>query len=626
MSEHTPRDHESIGAGDTQPGATVGDHSSTGQPGPSGATRADEAQPSRDFWVASDTGEAATGRLNADVTDLASDTGRDNLKRAIPGYEILGELGRGSMGVVYHARQVRLNRHCALKMILGGAHADAVASIRFQAEAEAVARLQHPNVVQIHSIGEADGLPFFEMEYVDGGSLDKAIGGTPWPARRAAALVEPLAHAIADAHRLGLIHRDLKPGNILLAADGTPKIADFGLAKSLNLDRGLTGTEAIMGTPSYMAPEQAEGKAKQVGPLADVYALGTILYELLTGRPPFKGATVLDTLEQVKSAEPVPPSRLVPGVPRDLETIGLKCLQKEPARRYASAESLAEDLRRFLAGEPVLARRTGPWERYWRWCRRNPTLAGAVSAAAVALLAVVIVSVLYAADRARYATRLAEEGGRTKTALGELNHQFAVLALERGRNSCEQGEVSNGLLWMVEGLEYATRGHDAVLQHAARADLAIMQRQLPTLRAVFSHREPVAVAFSRDGKTILTGGLDGTVRLWDAVTGLPRGRSLDVQVQVWAVALSPDGKCILIGSRDGTARLWNTVTGQPRGEPMVHPDAVLAVAFSPDGKTILTGCRDQRARLWDTATGKPRGQPMKHHDARSWPWLSARMA
>jgi hypothetical protein len=390
-------------------------------------------------------------------------------------------------------------------MILAGAHADAIASLRFQAEAEAVARLQHANVVQIHAIGETDGLPFFEMEYVGGGSLDRAIAGTPWPARRAAALVEPLARAIAEAHRLGLIHRDLKPGNILLATDGTPKITDFGLAKSLNLDSGLTGTGAILGTPSYMAPEQAEGKAKRVGPLADVYALGTILYELLTGRPPFKGATVLETLEQVKSAEPVPPSRLVPGVPRDLETIGLKCLQKEPARRHPSAESLAEDLRRFLAGEPILARRTGPAERYWRWCRRNPMLAGAVGAAAIALVAVAVVSALYAADRASYATRLADEGRRTRTALGELNLQFANLALERGRNSCEQGEVSNGLLWMVEGLDYATKEHDDALQHAARADLAIMQRQLPTLRAVFSHRAAVTAAFSPDGKTILTG-------------------------------------------------------------------------------------------------------------------------
>jgi serine/threonine-protein kinase len=209
-------------------------------------------------------------------------------------------------------------------VILASAHADPVAAVRFLGEAEAVARLQHPGIVQIHHIGEADGLPFFELEYVPGGSLDRALDGTPWPARRAAELVEALTRALAEAHRLGIVHRDIKPGNILIAADGTPKIADFGLAKSLSVGSGLTATESILGTPSYMAPEQAQGKTKLVGPLADVYALGTILYELLVGRPPFRGTTVLETLEQVKTAEPVPPSRLVPGTPRDVETIALK--------------------------------------------------------------------------------------------------------------------------------------------------------------------------------------------------------------------------------------------------------------------------------------------------------------
>ena len=375
MGELTPRDHETIGLGAPHSELTVTSEVSTAEPSTRSATRADEATRRREEGKASATHTSPTGSLDADATTLGSDCEPVISKRAIPaipGYEILVEVGRGSMGVVYHARQVRLNRPCALKMILAGAHADANAFIRFRGEAETIARLQHPNVVQIHSIGEVDGLPFFEIEYVCGGSLDKAIDGTPWPARRAAALVQPLARAIAEAHRLGLIHRDLKPGNVLLAADGTPKITDFGLAKSLNLDSGLTGTEAILGTPSYMAPEQAEGKAKEVGPLADVYALGTILYELLTGRPPFKGTTIQETLEQVKSAEAVPPSRLVPGLPRDLETIGLKCLQKEPARRYASAESLAEDLRRYQVGEPILARRTGLAERSWRWCRRKP--------------------------------------------------------------------------------------------------------------------------------------------------------------------------------------------------------------------------------------------------------------
>src|SRR5262249_42630588 len=221
--------------------------------------------------------------------------------------------------------------------------------------------------------------------------------GPPWPARRAATLVEALARGVAEAHRLGIVHRDLKPSNILLAADGTPKIADFGLAKRLNVESGLTATESILGTPSYMAPEQAEGQARQVGPLADVYALGAILYELLTGRPPFRGATVLETLQQVKTAEAVPPTRLAPGTPCDLETIALKCLQKDPAKRYSSADALAEDLRRFLEDRPIRARRPGPVERLVRWGRRNRGLAAALAAIASLVLTVAVGSAIAAA-------------------------------------------------------------------------------------------------------------------------------------------------------------------------------------------------------------------------------------
>ena len=318
---------------------------------------------------------------------------------AIDGYEILSELGRGGMGIVYRARQIRLNRPCALKMILAGAHANDEANARFLAEAEAVARLQHANVVQIRHIGETGGLPFFELEFLDGGSLDRRLNGTPWPARQAAELIESVARGVAEAHRVGIVHRDLKPANILLAADGTPKVGDFGAAKTLNQDSGLTRTDSIMGSPGYMSPEQAEGKAKEVGPLADVYALGAILYELLTGRPVFRAATALETLEQVKTTEPVPPSRLVPGLSRDIETIALKCLQKEPAKRYASAALLIDDLNRYLEGHPILARRVSPVELAWRWCRRNPWLAGALGSTALALAAVVVISLAYAAEQ-----------------------------------------------------------------------------------------------------------------------------------------------------------------------------------------------------------------------------------
>jgi len=281
------------------------------------------------------------------------------------------------MGVVYLARRHLLNRPCALKMILAGEHASPEASVRFLAEAEAVARLHHPNIIQIYEIGTHGGHSYLELEYADGGSLEKALDGVPWAPKRAARLVEPLARAAAEAHRMGIIHRDLKPGNVLLMADDTPKVGDFGLVKSLDSASGVTRTDSILGSPSYMAPEQAEGRTKEAGPAADVYELGAILYELLTGRPPFRGETIYQTIKQVKTSEPVRPSRLVPGLPRDVETVCLKCLEKAPSKRYATADDLADDLRRFLEGEPVRARPVRTWERVWKYARRRPALAAA---------------------------------------------------------------------------------------------------------------------------------------------------------------------------------------------------------------------------------------------------------
>src|SRR5262249_30504873 len=308
-----------------------------------------------------------------DQTPPSQDTGSAPLP-TVPGYEILGELGRGGMGVVYKARQVGLKRMVALKMILSGVHAGTQELARFRGEAEAISRLQHPNIVQIYEVGEHEGRPYFSLEFVDGGSLDKQIAGQPLPPREAATLAEALARAMHAAHQQGVVHRDLKPANVLLQAHGQqsvalgiPKITDFGLAKQLDASNAQTRSGAIMGTPSYIAPEQAAGR-KEIGPAADVYALGAILYEMLTGRPPFHGETPLDTILLVLSQEPVPPRRLVPKVPRDLETICLKCLEKSPTQRYASAESLADDLRHFLNGETIQARPAGAVERSWRWC------------------------------------------------------------------------------------------------------------------------------------------------------------------------------------------------------------------------------------------------------------------
>jgi serine/threonine protein kinase/tetratricopeptide (TPR) repeat protein len=319
-----------------------------------------------------------------DTLQVFTDALRDDMA-APPGYEILGELGRGGMGVVYRARQMSLNRLVALKMILAPEHAGPHQAARFRAEAEAVARLQHPNIVQVHEVGDHDGRPFFSMELVEGATLADRIDGHPQPASEAAGLVEVLARAVQHAHSRGVVHRDLKPANVLLLSGGErlnaagPKITDFGLAKRLDGPAAHTQTGTILGSPSYMAPEQTGRSRREVGPAADVYALGAVLYELLTGRPPFRAETPFDTLLQVVHDDPLPPSRLRPRLPRDLETICLKCLEKEPQRRYPTAEALAEDLRRFLDGKPVVARPLSPVGRGVRWARRRPAVAALVA-------------------------------------------------------------------------------------------------------------------------------------------------------------------------------------------------------------------------------------------------------
>jgi serine/threonine-protein kinase len=291
----------------------------------------------------------------------------------VPGYEVEAVLGRGGMGVVYKARHPRLNRAVALKMLLAGPYAGPGELERFLREAETVAGLRHANIVQVYEAGDVDGRPYFTMELVEGGSLAQRLAATPQPARQAAALVTAVAEAVHAAHQRGIVHRDLKPANILLTADGTPKLTDFGLARRLEGAAGLTQSGAPVGTPGYMAPEQAAGKSRDVGPAADTYALGAILYELLTARPPFRAGSVEETLRQVASQDPVPPSRLNTAVPRDVETICLKCLEKDPRRRYASAAALVEDLQRFQRDEPIAARHVGPAGRALRWTRRRPT-------------------------------------------------------------------------------------------------------------------------------------------------------------------------------------------------------------------------------------------------------------
>jgi formylglycine-generating enzyme required for sulfatase activity len=348
----------------------------------------------------------------------------------VPGYEVLETLGRGGMGIVYKARHKALDRVVALKMVLAGGHAEPADLLRFQTEAEAVARLQHPNIVQIFEVGSHQGRPFLALEYAARGSLDRQLDGTPLNARRAAEMIATLARAVHAAHAHGILHRDLKPANIFVAADGALKVGDFGLAKKLD-DTGRTQAGTLIGTPNYMPPEQAGLVAGQggrrppapMGPAADVYALGAILYECLTGRPPFRGETTLDTVLQVLSQEPVPPSRLQPKVPRDLETICLKCLHKEPPRRYATAEALADDLRRFLDGQPVTARPVGRLERLVKWARRRPAAAALWAVAVLGGLGLLVAALLVRAhlEDTRAETEAATRVAGLVQALGQAD-------------------------------------------------------------------------------------------------------------------------------------------------------------------------------------------------------------
>jgi serine/threonine-protein kinase len=444
----------------------------------------------------------------------------------IPGYEILGELGRGGMGVVYKARHRGLKRLVALKVLRETEHTGKDQLQRFRAEAEAAARLQHPNIVQIHEVGEENSRPYIVLELAVGGSLEKRLAGTPLPPRAAAQLVRILAQAMDYAHKRGVIHRDLKPSNVLLqAAEGAtddsnkplsladfqttiPKISDFSLAKQLGTDSHQTHTGVILGTPSYMAPEQAKGQAGAAGPAVDIYALGAILYEVITGRPPFRAATLLETLEQVRSEEPVPPKRIQPGLPRDLQTICLKCLEKSPRQRYETAADLAADLERFLDNTPIRARPAGPGERLVKWARRRPTLAALAVVSGMAVIAA-SVGILIHNNQLREQVRqteMKEIQARKEQARADANYRDASATLNQMLARLQQmglADVPRLRELQQQLLEDALAFYQRAFQQlddpdpAVRLDVATAYQKTATIQNLLGRQELASENFHR---------------------------------------------------------------------------------------------------------------------------------
>lgn len=556
-------------------------------------------------------------------------------------YEILEEIARGGMGVVYRARQVSLNREVALKMILAGQQ-DAEQSLRrFRLEAEAVARLDHPNIVPIYEVGEIDGQPYFTMKFVEGGSLRTRLDEFELPsagpekhlsrsalAKKSAVLVElmaAVARAVHHAHERGILHRDLKPANILLDRQNHPMVTDFGLAKRVEESPDLTRSLVVVGTATYMAPEQAQADKKMLTTTADIYSLGAILYHLLTGRPPFVGDSLMSTLIKVVEEEPIPPALRNPNVPADLEMICLKALTKQPEHRYSTALAMAEDLDRWRAGDIISLRSPTRTKRAWHWAKRNPVSAAMLAAIALLIAVVTIgssvaaINISAARDRADAKARDAaaaqaeaeKQASVARAARDDAQHALAdkerVLVssyVANGTHALDGGDAFGALLWYGEAL-HLDQG-DTAREEPHRIRLATLLRRSPKLVQVwFGHDASLPPAISADGRrVILFNG--NAARVWDVGSGKAISPPFNHSANVERAAFSPDGTRLVTTAADASARVWDATTGHPITPPLKHDKPLTCAAFNRDGTLLVTAGEDHFVRVWYVETGKLR--------------------